>query len=260
MRKKRWGSLLGFIVFCVFLLVLFKIGNAAGFLEPAGLFFQQKLANLATGILNFPKGAKEQKLLVANARLEADLAAKKALEKENSVLKKQFKYSTPHPKNLLPADVVSVRSFLPGVSIPRELILDKGTKDGVKKGAGVIAANNLVGIIKEASPYLSVVLLVTEEGFSQSVRTVGTNALGIGRGVGGGIVLDTVVLTDKLTKGDLVVTGASLTGNTLLVPANLVLGQIVSVNKQQSALFQSAEVKSLLDLSHLTTVFIFMPE
>jgi rod shape-determining protein MreC len=65
-----------------------------------------------------------------------------------------------------------------------------------------------------------------------------------------------VVLSEKLEKDDLVRTKGDVDERGQGFPPDLIVGKIISVNKQPSALFQSAEVKSLVDFSRLSTVFV----
>ena len=59
-----------------------------------------------------------------------------------------------------------------------------------------------------------------------------------------------------LQKGDLVVSKGDVSRG-VQVPPNLVIGKIISVNKQTSNLFQTAQVQSLVDVSRLERVFVW---
>jgi cell shape-determining protein MreC len=57
-----------------------------------------------------------------------------------------------------------------------------------------------------------------------------------------------------LTKGDVDIDGTG-------IPADLVIGKIQSIEKVPTAIFQRAEVKSLINLTKLSVVFIvILPE
>src|SRR5262249_4894966 len=152
--------------------------------------------------------------------------------------------TSPAPEKLLPANVVGMPGFVPGVNSSDNLVIDKGTKDGIKPGTVAIYKNNVVGKITYTTSHLSTVILVTSRNFYLTAQTAGTSALGILQGMGGAdMVLANVVLSDKLESGDIVVTKDDLDKNGSGLPADLVIGKIVSVSKRASSLFQSAKVQ-----------------
>jgi rod shape-determining protein MreC len=185
------------------------------------------------------------------------MAKMKALEKDNAALRDQFKQGYPKAETLMPADVVGVPGFLPGVSAVEEIVIDKGSEDGVKVGRVVVFKNILIGRVERASAHLSVVDVISHEGISFTAETSKTSALGVLSGAGAGeMVLENVLLSDRLEKGDTVMSkgGVGVSGEG--VPPGLVVGKIVSVKRQASSLFQSAEVASLVDVERLKMVFV----
>lgn len=180
------------------------------------------------------------------------------LEKDNAALRDQFEKGVLPSKNLLPSTVIGTPSFVPGISPPEYYVLDKGTESGVAAGQQVLYKNNLVGKIETAGPFTSRVTLLTNSTLRFTALTSETNALGVVKGEGEGkILLDNVVLSDTLKKGDLVLTKGDMTEDGQGVPPGIVLGKIISVQKKASAVFQTAKVQSLLDFGKLRTVFIF---
>jgi cell shape-determining protein MreC len=84
-----------------------------------------------------------------------------------------------------------------------------------------------------------------------------TQALGVAKGQGGGgIILDDVVLSDTLQKGDLVLTKGDIDSHGIGIPPDLIVGEITSVSKFPSDLFQKASLKSKIDSSKLNKAFI----
>jgi cell shape-determining protein MreC len=82
------------------------------------------------------------------------------------------------------------------------------------------------------------------------------NALGVqARGLlvsqGGQLLLDKVLQTEDIMKGDLVVSSGEQD-----FPADLVIGQISDVFGKSAELYQKARVQPLLDYRNLTVVFI----
>ena len=74
------------------------------------------------------------------------------------------------------------------------------------------------------------------------------------------MVLDNVVLSDTIENTDLVETKGDVDANGNGYPPHLIVGKILSVNKKTSALFQSALVGSLVDVSKLDVVFVMRNE
>jgi len=117
----------------------------------------------------------------------------------------------------------------------------------------------LVGKIVKTSTYFSMVALLLNNNTTFTVQTMKSSTLGVIRGGGGDtLLLDNVVLSDKLEKDDIVITKGDLDGKGNGYPPDLVVGKINSVNKKTSALFQTGEVRSLLDFSKLETVFVII--
>lgn len=192
-----------------------------------------------------------------NAALKKQLVNQVQLQKEQQALKDQFQTTNPPAQNLLPAHVVGAPSFIPGITSIETFIIDKGTKDGVKLGQAVVYTDNIVGKITKASDHISLITLVSNKSFSFPAKTAKTEALGVLKGKGNGeMTLENVVLSDKLTVGDSVVPSFNKDEKGVGFSPNGVVGKIVSIDKKTSNLFQTALVKSMIDFSKLSMVFV----
>lgn len=217
-------------------------------------FFEQLLLPLQkTIVASFWSGSKdttpEAKLREENIKLQILIAKQEDLKKENNAFRDQFKTTAPAPKQLIPAQIIGGEN--------EEIILDMGTADGVKNGNIIILKENVIGRIASTSLHRSVGELVTKSNITFAAKTAKTSALGIVRGRGSGnLVLANVVLADKLEKNDLVVTKGDLDQQGKGFPPDLIVGKIISVNKRNSDLFQSAEIEPLVKFNALETVFI----
>lgn len=244
---------LSFIFYAVFQTALGKniLGEVQLWIHP--------LQNGMVSLFETAKGklTKEEALRLEIAQLRSQLVEQRELEKEIQALRDQFAVTTPPSKNLIPAKIVGLMSFLPGLTLPDQLIIDKGEKDGVKKGCMVVYKNTLLGRVTKTSPHLSVVDLTFKKGFSITAQTSQTGALGVVRGLGDGeIILDTVVLSDTLKKGDYVLTKGSMQEDGTGSPPGLIIGTILSLDKKPSALFQTARLLRPLDVTRLSTIFV----
>ncbi len=199
----------------------------------------------------------EAKLANQNKQLLEKLAKFEILLKENNALLDQFQTVYPRSDTLLPAEIVAKPSFVPGITSPLEFILNKGKIDGVKKGQAVIFKSNLVGEIQDTNEAFSVVSLVTSNKFSITAHTLRSGALGVVRGEGASsISFNNILPSADLKEGDIVVSTGSLDTQGVGIPPDLIVGKIVSIIKNPSAIFQTAEIESLVDFSKLSMVFI----
>ena len=188
------------------------------------------------------------------------LVDQKKLKDQNKALLDQFQIAYPKSLNLIPASVIGAPGFIPGVSVPEKLTLDKGESSGVKKGDTVIINNNLIGRIEKTSNSSSSTLFTSDSSSIFAVKVgIDKNILGTIKGQGAGeMILDNVLLSENLKKGDIILTKGDIDQEENGYPPDLIIGKIISVDKSPSALFQKADVVSLVDLSKLTTVFIIV--
>lgn len=263
MPKKSF--LPAFLVLFFLSFLLFVLGKSGILAGPTGL-----LAEIASPIERVAFGLsfsndEGSKIAAENKLLVKKLADAQRLTAENEALRDQFETTYPKSTNLLPANVVSAPSFIPGVTSPEYLVIDKGSKDGVKVGMAVVFKDNLVGKVVQASDSLSKVMLVSNSAFNFSAETIsvkgamGEGALGVARGMGGqDLVLDNVLLSENLQQGDYVTTKGDMQVDSTGFPPALIVGKISSVEKKASDLFQRAKVRSLLDFSKLNMVFVIL--
>ncbi len=199
----------------------------------------------------------ESDLSKENRRLGILLLDQKKLQRENAALKDQFKTVAPHSTDLLPAVIIGAPGFVPGVSKPDMLIIQMGTKDGINGGEAVIVSDNLIGRISRVSASLAVVELLHNSSLPFLAKTLDSNATGVVSNENrNGLTLGNVILSEELKRGDIVVTKGNINEKGVGYPADLIVGRIVDVEKKASALFQTAQIKSLIDVSKLSTVFV----
>ena len=263
MRKKE-NFLLAFVVFLVLSFIVFGLSKT-GILDPVEAISQKILSpfqlatyNIFNNLSFLGENAKIKKLESENMILTSMLYSQTKLQKENSALSDQFRTVYPKSYSLIPANIVGAPTFIPGVSLPETFIVDEGESNGVKVGDAVVYKNNLVGRVTKINSYLSEVTLLTNASSSFTARTSTSQSLGVIKGQGEGqMILDNVLLSSTLKTDELVLTNGDTGLNTGGYPPGLVVGKIVSVDKNPSSLFQKADVESFLDFSSLTTVFIF---
>lgn len=259
-------SFLPVFLLLLFLSVAFFFLGRAGFLAGPSELLTKIASPLERAAFSLSSSkAKDSKIAAENKTLVKKLADTQKLAAENSALRDQFETSIPKSQNLLPANVVSAPSFVPGISSPEYLTIDRGSSDGVKVGSAIVFKDNIVGKVTQISSSLSKVTLVSNSSATFPAKTIsikgetGVGALGVVRGLGGAdLVLDNVLLSDNLQVGDYVVTKGDLQVDGTGYPPSLIVGKIVSVEKKASELFQRAKVRSLLDFSKLNMVFVVL--
>lgn len=240
-----------FIIFFILSGIIFLFARGGAFSGLTGFFEQATvpLQRMTFGMFHNNSLTSEDKLREENANLLTQLAKQKELESENRALHDQFEATNPSPTQLLPAQVIGMDAD--------QIVIDKGNSDHVRVGDIIVSKDNLVGKIVTASQHLSVVSLVTSQQTSFTAKEAGNDTPGVVKGLGdGALIFGNVVLSDKLDNNSLVVTKGDVDGQGNGFPPDLVVGKIISVNKQPSALFQVAEVRSLVDFSKLSVVFI----
>jgi rod shape-determining protein MreC len=133
------------------------------------------------------------------------------------------------------------------------VIIDRGSDDGLRKGMPVITQQGLVGSIAAVTAGAARVQLINDPGSSINVvlQQSGEEAVINGQ-ITGEIELDMIRQNASIQPGDLVLT-SGLGGN---YPANIVVGQVITVRNEASALFQTASVQPAVDFSQLGIVLI----
>lgn len=249
-------------LFLIFSIVLFLFGKSAffttgiGFLETVVRPFQN--ATFAVGDVSkqFFSNSKYEELEKENQGLRKQLVDQEELKKENSALKDQFVTTISKKQKLIPAKIIGRPSFIPNVSLPSFFVLSAGAKDGVFVNQTVVVQDNLVGKISKVSQSLSVVTLITNPLSSFTAETK-DDILGVIKGQGEETLLFNNVLGSKtLRVEDTVTTKGDINENGTGYPPNLVVGKIISIDKTQSNLFQTALVKSAVSFETLDMVFL----
>ena len=168
-------------------------------------------------------------------------------------MRSQFEESPIEAQELLPAKIVGYRG---DYHAPHTVLIDRGEKDGIKKGMAVISGSNLVGVVSKVSPRYSMVLLPIHSDFRILAQSSEKETTGVVIGEENTMVFDRVVVTDPLSVGDIIVTKGNMRNSDFGVINDLVVGKVISVKKEESIPFQSARVASSLDFSKLETVFV----
>jgi rod shape-determining protein MreC len=135
----------------------------------------------------------------------------------------------------------------------RTIILNKGESDGIQPDMGVVTSAGVVGRIVKTTLATSVVLLVTDPNNAIAGLIQRTRDEGIVEGTAQGLAhLKYIPLLSSVRTGDRVVTSGLVGG----FPRGLALGTITKIDKEEGALFQSAELTPEVDANRVEEVLV----
>lgn len=133
------------------------------------------------------------------------------------------------------------------------IIIDKGSDDGLQYGMPVVTQEGLVGRVDAVIAAASRVKLITD---STSVVNVLLQTADIEAQLNGSLTgdvsLDMIPLDETVEPGDVVLT-SGLGGN---YPPNIFVGQVLSVQMRDNALFQTASVQPIVDFNSINAVLV----
>ncbi len=135
----------------------------------------------------------------------------------------------------------------------KSVTVNKGEKDGVRRGMAVISPEGVIGQIFKTAPSHSIVLLATDYNSAIDSIVQRTRAKAIVEGTGENRYrLKYLLRAEEVDVGDKVVT-SGLSGN---FPKGLMIGEIKKVDKKGHGIFQYAELIPSVDFTRLEEVLI----
>lgn len=141
-----------------------------------------------------------------------------------------------------------------------QVIIDRGTQDGVEIGMSVMSGNGLIGRITEANPTSSKVVLLTnlEQSSNQVSAEIATEEEVVHGLVAGYdaeenlLIMNQITSTAEIQEGEQVTT-SGLGGN---IPRSLVIGTVVDVTMDSHGLAQQVYIEPAADFDQLRFVTI----
>jgi len=142
------------------------------------------------------------------------------------------------PENqVLPATVIG----LPGSSYQDVIVLNRGTRQGVDLGMPVVTAQGLLGATIEVGPNYSKVRLISDQQSGVAALVQRGRHLGVVRGsLSGELMLDFVRIDVDVEEGDVIIT-SGLGG---VFPKGILIGEVLRVNREGNALYQTIVIHS----------------
>ena len=182
--------------------------------------------------------------------LETQLIQLQDQLREAQVLYALLDFARARPENQYVAASVIGRDPVPFL---RYIQIDKGTDDGIRHGMPVVTQQGLVGRVDAVTAGAARVQLITNAGVNVNVRlqSSGIDAM-LSGSVTGEVTLNMVPQDVVLKPGELILT-SGLGGN---YPAGIVVGQVVTVRKRETDLFQTASIQPSVDLTNMPAVLV----
>jgi rod shape-determining protein MreC len=182
--------------------------------------------------------AGSEKLVKENARLH-ELAAAYAAE------------SAVRPVVELNRGVEARVIGFPPENESRAVTIDRGSRSGVKRDDGVVAAGGVVGRVAAVGPFSSTVVLATD--YTSRIPAIVREGRwwGIARGNLQSVVVAYIPQDAPLRVGDVVVTGEGRSFH-----SGVPIGTVIAIERGDATLYQTAVLKTSVDLGALDRVVV----
>jgi len=263
MSRLQARSLLAIVLVLVSLGML--VMGSSGALEPVKNLLYAPLALIQRGLATawgtvaaeFQPHPDEAALVKRNAELESQVAALQnqvtQLQENQSdfkILSELLKFARERPENQYLAANIIGRDPSPYLSY---LILDQGSDQGIRKDMPVVTERGLVGKVVEVTSVASKVLPILDASSAINARLLNSREEGVVIGqLAGGLQMQYLAQNVNIDVGETVVT-SGLGGR---YPADIIIGTVNSVQKQDYQVQQKADLTPGVDFSHLEIVLI----
>lgn len=257
MRKRE--SLYFFVLALIPLLVTLQARERAEFLHQTNLTLLKPVLLTSHAVSQFVRESAERAgrfwdlyrshgvLTERIEVLERRLIEMEELRKENERLRELLQFKKEFPWKAIPARVIG-RDLAPW---RRTIVIDKGTRDGVRKRMAVVCSQGLVGRVVEAGPLSARVILLLDPESRVSTLLQGSRDLGVAEGQGATWLRMTHLDREATVQvGDRVVT-SGLGG---VYPKGIPIGVIEMVGTEKEGLELFASVRPFVDFSKLEEV------
>jgi len=264
---RRYSLPIFIILFLLFVLVLMSLRakqrKGVDFFDALVMEICSPFQKGATIAIKTVQGTFQQYVFLINLEEENRMLKQKIaqLQEENHRIK-EMKLTNERLRELLQFREKKSSSMIGAEVIGQDpsswfksVTIDKGERDGVKKGMAVISPAGVIGQILKTAPHYAIVLLLTDYNSAIDSVVQRTRAKAIVEGKGENqCQLKYLLRADEVAVGDVVVT-SGLGGN---FPKGLMIGEVRKVDKKGHGVFQYAELVPSVDLTQLEEVFVIM--
>jgi len=256
-------SLLVLLVVFLFFFYNLRRPPAFRFFEKEMFSFVSSLQKTMNTIFSFPVRLWGRYVFLVETEKENRTLSQeiKKLQQENVLLRESalathrlrrlLELKTPLPPKTVVAEVVGVDPSLYFESFS----LNKGGRDGIKRGMAVLSPAGVVGKILKVADSFSVTLLLVDPGFALDALVQRTRTQGVVEGLGGGrCQMKYVLCSEDIRSGDFVV-ASGLEG---FFPKGAIVGRVVSIKKDRLSCFQEVLVLPLVNFKKTEEVFVVL--
>ena len=195
---------------------------------------------------------REENMVLRNevAQLQSEIIALQENLAQAEILYTLLDFARNNPDHQYVAATVIGREISPYLQY---IVIDKGSNGGIRFGMPVVTQQGLVGRIDAVISDAARIQLITDAGSVVNVRLKNANVEGQVRGsITGEVSLDMVPIDSKVDIGEVILTSGL--GGTY--PPNIFVGQVLSLQSRQNALFQTGSVQTIVDFSTLGAVLV----
>lgn len=181
-------------------------------------------------------------------QLEAELSVLKEIKHENDLLRAQLSFVQNEQEEFVPAQLIGRTT----AGLIKDIVISRGTAQGIKTGSAVMAQGYLVGIVSEVSESQATVRLITHPGSLVPVVLQESRSTGLLRGGIGGLSMTDILIDATIAANETVVT-SGLGG---YLPSGLPVGKVVAITASVGDITKRSSVSSPIDPSKLELVFV----
>ncbi len=170
------------------------------------------------------------------------------LEQQNVILKQLLGYAQSHDTPFITAPIIGRSAD----AWWQQVILGRGSQEGIKKGYVVTGVGGLVGRVIDVTPHTSRVLLISDPSSQVGVNVTRSRSMGFIKGQGSSIaIMQFFEKVPDVRPGDTITTSRV----SQLFPAEIPVGQVKSVNLNKGTV-PEATIELTAPLNHLEWVLV----
>ena len=253
MKKRRIFKVLAIVVSLVALLATSKTITNPVRVKVIDFFAPSMKAghsffDWTRSILPFASLREENRILQERVNLlNRKIEEQKIVFSDNDRLKELLNFKKTIPFTTISAQVIGRDPS----NWSNSLIIDKGLDNGIKQNRAVIFTKGLVGRVLETGRYSSKILLITDPNSKVGVMIQRNRQGGILVGLPEGRCrMIYIALDSDVAPGDKVITA----GFGTIFPKDILVGEVLRVDKEPGRLYKSAVIKTAEDLSKLEEI------
>ena len=267
MRRNWSANRLLFLTICLFVTAIIMVLSALGIIRPLeGLVstpinFVSRMVTQATlradetfVSLSDVEALRERNAVLeeALARQQAELIELREIASDYERIADLLSYTRANDDaEYVMADIIAQGQ----IGLVRSIVINKGTRNGIRVGLPVVTEAGLVGRVFQVTANSSQVQLVTDQNSFVNARIERTRAQGSVQGEGlstGSLRMLHIPPESDAQTGDLVFT-SGLGGN---FPADIFIGTVESVRNLEFELSQEAQLSTQIDFQTLEFVLV----